>query len=80
MNAIKRKGQRQIDPVIDEKGGASAVHEREEPLREFKEGPCGEILLAKLDGSRPPLKGGLHHRLEGPTFCLVAVGDNVQTP
>jgi hypothetical protein len=80
MDAVNREGQGQIDAVIDEEDGSSAVHDGQEPLRQSIEGPCGEVLFAKLDGYGAALKRGIDHHLKGPTLCKGAVGDNVKTP
>jgi hypothetical protein len=80
MDAVNREGQGKIDAVIDEEDGSSAVHDGQEPLRQFIEGPCGEVLFAKLDGYRAALKRGIDHHLKGPTLGKGAVGENVETP
>jgi hypothetical protein len=80
MDAVNREGQGQIDPVIHEEGSGAAMHDGQEPLRQFIEGPGGKILFAKLDGFRAALKRGIDHHLEGSTFGQGAVGDNVEAP
>ena len=80
MDAVNREGQGQIDAVIDEEDGSSAAHDGQEPLRQFIEGPSGEVLFAKLDGYRATLKRGIDHHLKGPTFGEGTIGENVETP
>lgn len=80
MDAVNREGQGQIDAVIDEEDGFSAVHDGQEPLRQFIEGPCGEVFFAKLDGYRAALKRGVDYHLKGPTPGKGAVGDDIKAP